>query len=144
MRLNTAVAAIMELINTAGPLAERQDADVEILGALRECFDALARLLAPFAPHFAEELWDRLGNEGFVALAPWPEADPDLLVEERVTVVVQVNGKLRGRLTLDRGADQAAAMEAARADANVAAHLEGKSLERAIWVPDRLLNLVVR
>jgi leucyl-tRNA synthetase len=144
MRLNTAVAAIMELINTAAPLADRRDADPATLAALRECFDSLARILAPFAPHFAEELWAQLGGEGFVAQASWPQAVPALLVEDQVTVVVQVNGKLRGRLTLDRGADEAGAMEAARADANVASHLEGKTVRRAIWVPDRLLNLVVK
>jgi leucyl-tRNA synthetase len=144
MHLNTAVAAIMGLINTAAPLADRADADAPTLHALRECFDALARLLAPFAPHFAEELWARLGGEGFVARARWPQADPSLLVEEQVTVVVQVNGKLRGRLTLDRNADEAGAIEAARADPNVATHVEGKTLRRAIWVPGRLLNLVVK
>jgi leucyl-tRNA synthetase len=144
MHLNTAVAAIMGLINTAAPLADRADADAPTLHALRECFDALARLLAPFAPHFAEELWARLGGEGFVARARWPQADPALLVEEQVTVVVQVNGKLRGRLTLDRNADEAGAIEAARADPNVATHVEGKTLRRAIWVPGRLLNLVVK
>jgi leucyl-tRNA synthetase len=144
MRLNTAVAAIMELINVAVPLVDRQDLDATELAALGEGFDTLARLLAPFAPHFAEELWEALGHEGFAARAPWPEPDPAMLVEERVTVVVQVNGKLRGRLSLDRGADEAAAIEAARADANVAAHLEGKTLGRVVWVPDRLLNLVVK
>jgi len=143
MGLNTAVAAIMELIHAAAPLADREDRDPASAAALGECFEVTARLLSPFAPHFAEELWERLGGRGFATLAPWPVADPELLVEEQVTIVVQVNGKLRARLRLDRGAAQSAAIAAARDEPNVAPHLGGKTLARVVWVPDRLLNLVL-
>jgi leucyl-tRNA synthetase len=142
MRMNTAVAAIMELINVAAPLTDREDADAGVLWALREAFDALARLLTPFAPHYAEELWEALGGAGFVSQASWPEADPALLVEDEVTLVVQVGGKLRGRVTVPRGASEDEALAAACGEPRVAGHLEGKTIRRVIYVPDKLLNLV--
>jgi len=143
MHLNTPVSSLMELVNAlatldptaAGP-AERR--------AVRECFDVAARLLAPFAPHFAEELWEGLGHDPFVSSSAWPAVDEALLQGEAATVVVQVNGKLRARIDLPRGASAEEAEAAARADDNVAAHLSGKRLVKAIHVPDRLLNLVVR
>jgi leucyl-tRNA synthetase len=142
IHLNTAVAAIMELINAAAPLAEREDADEGTLWALREAFETLARLLSPFAPHFCEELWQRLGGEGLVSHARWPQAIPALLAEENVTVVVQVNGKLRARLELPRGSSREAALAAVDTEPRVAAHLEGKTVRRVIYVEDKLLNLV--
>jgi leucyl-tRNA synthetase len=144
MHLNTAVSAVMELVNAVGPLADREDADAATLWAVREAFEAMARLLAPLAPHFAEELWETLGGKGFVLEAAWPEADAAQLVEEQVTVVVQVNGKLRARLTLDRGASEEQALETARADDRVAVHLEAKTVRRVVYVPDKILNLVVQ
>jgi len=142
MHMNTAVAGIMELINTAAPLAEASDPDEGVRWALREAFEMLARLLSPLAPHFAEELWESLGREGFVSRAAWPDFDAALLVEEQVTLVVQVGGKLRGRVTLDRGASEEEALAAAKDEPRVAAHLEGKTLRRVIYVQDKLLNLV--
>jgi leucyl-tRNA synthetase len=152
MSLNTAVAAIMELTNAASSAVDKvanvdsddNGAGGEALFALRECFEVTARLLAPFAPHFAEELWERLGHSGFVALAPWPQPDPAFLIDEQAIVVVQVNGKLRARLSLERGADEATALAAARSEPNVAPHVDRKTVVRVVWVPDRLLNLVVR
>jgi leucyl-tRNA synthetase len=146
MHLNTAVAAQMELVNAIAAFAEadREDpADAGTPWALREAFSVEARLLAPFAPHMAEALWDGLAEEGLVSEARWPDCDEDLLIEERVTVVVQVNGKLRARLDLPRDESEEATIEAARAEANVAAHLEGKSVRKVVFVPNRLVNLVV-
>ncbi len=143
MHLNTAVSAIMELINAASSLADEERPDPATAWALREAFEMLAKLLAPFAPHFAEELWEGLGCEGFVARAAWPEADPDLLLEDQVTVVVQINGKLRARLSLPRGASQDDAIRAVQEDGKATAYLEGKTIRRVVYVPDRLLNLVV-
>ena len=111
--------------------------------AVREAFEVLARLLVPFAPHFAEELWEGLGGTGFASTASWPMPDPALLVEDQVTVSVQVSGKMRGRIILERGTTEEVALAAAQAEPRVAAHLDGKTLRRVIWVPDRLLNLVV-
>ena len=142
MHLNTPVAAVMELINTAAPLADDDEIGIATLWALREAFEALARLLAPFAPHFCHELWSRLGDDGLVAHARWPEADAALLVEDDVTIVVQVNGKLRARLTLPRDSDEGQVRSAAEADAGVSTQLQGKTVRRAIFVPNKLLNLV--
>jgi leucyl-tRNA synthetase len=141
MHFNTAVSSIMELINAVQPLTDSDDPAVR--WSLREAFEALARLLAPFAPHFADELWEALGGDGFVTESGWPEADAKLRVADEVTVVVQVNGKLRARLDLPRGATEEQALEAARQDDNVAVHLDGKTMRRVVHVPDRLLNLVV-
>jgi leucyl-tRNA synthetase len=109
----------------------------------REAGEAFLRMLSPFAPHLAEELWQRLGHTGSVALAPWPEADPALLVEETVLLVVQVNGKRRGEVRVPRDADEAALREAVLADETVQRHLAGKAPRKWIVVPGRLVNLVV-
>ena len=144
MHFNTGVSAIMELINAAAPLVREEGSPpADVAWALREAFEALALLLAPFAPHFAEELWSALGGEGLVAAARWPEPVAELLVEEEVMVVVQVNGKLRGRVRLPRGASREQALAAAQDEPNVTSHLDGRALERVVHVPDRLLNLVV-
>ena len=103
----------------------------------------MAKLLTPFAPHFAEEIWERLGHAPFVSDAAWPVAEEDLMQEDEVTVVVQVNGKLRARLNLARGVDRDTALASAREHEGVARFLEGKELRKVIHVPDKLLNLVV-
>ncbi|ANM28876.1 leucine--tRNA ligase [Acidobacteria bacterium Mor1] len=143
MHFNTAVSAIMELINTVAGPAKQDDVDAGTAFALREAFEVLAKLLSPFAPHFAEELWEQLGGQGLVATAAWPEFRPELLVEDEITLVVQVNGKLRGRVTVARDIDKDGALAAAQAESNVAAHLDGKTMRKVIFVPNKLLNLVV-
>jgi leucyl-tRNA synthetase len=142
MHLNTAVAAVMELTNAMAPLVERDDVEARTLWALREGFETMAKVLSPLAPHFAEELWEALGGSGLVCRQAWPEADPALLLEEEATIVVQVNGKVRGRLLLPRGVSEEEALRAAREDVKVATHLEGKTVRRLVYVPDRLLNVV--
>jgi leucyl-tRNA synthetase len=109
----------------------------------REAGEAFLRMLSPFAPHLAEELWQRLGHAGSVALAPWPEADPALLVDETVLLVVQVNGKRRGEVRVPKDADEAAVREAVLADETVQRHLAGKAPRKWIVVPGRLVNVVV-
>ena len=144
LHLNTAVSAVMELLNTISPLADGSERSAAECAVLREAFETLAKLLSPFAPHFCEELWSRLGGKGFIIRCAWPEADEALLTEDTVMLVVQVNGKLRARVHLPRDADRDSALAAAREDANVAAHLEGATLRRVIHVPNKLLNLVVQ
>jgi len=142
LQFNTAVAALMELLNAVYEWNDRDSLEPAEAASLREAVMSLVALLAPFAPHTAEELWHRLGGEGMLAVGRWPQADPSLVEEETATLVVQVNGKLRGRLLVRRGASEDEVVAAARADARVAAALANVTLRKVVLVPDRLLNLV--
>ncbi|HEX8386549.1 MAG TPA: leucine--tRNA ligase [Rubricoccaceae bacterium] len=133
LRFNTAIAAMMEFVNAATKWEH-------VPRAVAEPF---VLLLAPFAPHLAEELWHVLGHEGTLAYAPWPEADGRFLVQDTVAVAVQVNGKLRGTVTVAADADKDAVLAAARAEPNVARYLDGASVRKEIVVPGRLVNFVV-
>jgi leucyl-tRNA synthetase len=139
---NTAIAALMEMVNemydyTAGGVADKQ------LPVLRSAVDALTLLLAPFAPHFAEELWESLGSKTSIANAPWPQYDPDALVASEITVVVQVNGKVRAKLTLPAGATDKTIEAAALAEPKVKEFTNNKSLKKIIVVQGKLVNIVV-
>jgi leucyl-tRNA synthetase len=140
LMLNTAIARIMELTTALVGFEPQDDAG---RGVLRLGFETLATLLHPYAPHLTEELWSRLGHEGFLMDRPWPAHDPAAVVEDTVTLAVQVNGKLRGSVAVAAGASKEAALEAARAEPNVARHLEGKTVRKEIVVPGRLVNFVV-
>ncbi|AOH83407.1 leucine--tRNA ligase [Sphingomonas panacis] len=134
LAFNKAVAKLYELVNAierAAPSASRN-------AAVR----TLMRLVAPMAPHLAEEAWAVDGGEGLIADAAWPEVDPALLVEDEVTIAVQVNGKLRDTLTVAKGADKATLEAMARGSDKVVAFLDGKEPRKVIVVPDRLVNLV--
>jgi leucyl-tRNA synthetase len=100
-------------------------------------------MLAPFAPHFAEESWERLGHGSSIFEARWPEWDERLVVEDQVEVVIQVSGKTRGRVSVPRNAEQGAVVAAAQEDAAVRRFTEGKEVRKVVYVPNRLLNLVV-
>jgi len=138
---HTAVAALMEFQRG---IAESLEAESESAAALREAVRTLVKLLHPIAPHLTEEWWHRLGEKGFLVEASWPQADPELATTLAVTLVVQVNGKVRGKLEVARGATESEAMARAREDPRIASWVEGKEIARAVFVPDRLLNLVVR
>ena len=137
---NTAIAAVMELVNTLTRARKDGPNDRAVLG---EGWRAVVQLLAPIAPHVTESLWRTLGQQAPLYAAPWPEADEDARVRTDVTVVVQVNGKLRARLSLPAGADRDAALAAAMDDENVRKFTEGQTTRKVIHVPDRLLNIVV-
>ena len=136
MRFNTAIAKLTELNNELTRRCE---------GAPREVAETLARMLAPLVPHFAEELWHRLHgvDAGSVMQTGFPAADPALLVTDTVEVPVQVNGKLRGRVTLAVDADEETAVAAALAEPNVAAHVGDQHLRKKLYVPGRMITLVV-
>ena len=138
-RFNTMIAAMMEFSNALSRLREAGPVD---RGAWEEAIDALTLCLAPSAPHISEEIWSRRAHEGSVHEQRWPDWDEQLARDETVTVVVQINGKVREKLTLPLGVAQAEAEAAARASERVADQLAGKTLRRTIWVPDRLLNFV--
>ena len=138
---HTAVAALMEFQRAIGEaLDEGSETPAALAGAAR----TLIRLLHPIAPHLTEEWWERFGNPPFLLDTPWPTFDPALATSERITLVVQVNGKVRGRLDVERGAAESDALALARADEKIRPWVEGKEIARAVYVPDRLLNLVVR
>jgi leucyl-tRNA synthetase len=134
LAFNKAVANLYELTNALekAPASPSRSRAVE----------TLVRLAAPMVPHLAEEAWIALGREGLVADAEWPEADPALLVEEEVTIAVQVNGKLRDTLTLPKGSAKELLEEMALTSEKVARILDGKPPRKVIVVPDRLVNLV--
>lgn len=110
---------------------------------MREALEVLAKLLAPMVPHLAEELWSRLGHDGLLIQAAWPKADPAWLVEEEVTIAVQVMGKLRATLKLPKGVSKEDAEAAAMADENVLRAIDGKAVRRVIFVPDKIVNIVI-
>jgi len=130
---NTAIAAMMEYMNVLRA-GERQVHRAEV--------EPVVRLAAPFAPHLAEELWERLGGTGSVLDAGWPAFDPTLAAEETVQLAVQVNGKLRGTLTVAPDVTQAAALAAALAEPSIAKFVTGEP-RKVVFVKGRLLNLVV-
>ena len=136
MRFNTAIAKLTELNNE---LTKRGK------GAPRDVADAMVRMLAPLVPHFAEEAWHRLRGEdaGSVTQTGFPVADPALLVTDTVEVPVQVNGKVRGRVTIPTDADEETAVTAALAEPNVAAHVEDRELRKKLYVSGRMITLVV-
>lgn len=135
LQYNTSIAALMEYLN-AVRAGGRTAARAEV--------EPLVVMVAPFCPHIAEELWRHLGREGSIFDGSnWPVFDEDKARESTAEVAVQVNGKLRGTIALAIGADASAAEAAARAESNVARHLEGVTVRRVIHVPDRLLNFVV-
>ncbi|MEZ4599452.1 MAG: leucine--tRNA ligase [Syntrophotaleaceae bacterium] len=136
---NTAIAAIMELVNAIYAFEEKQNHT----GVLREAIESVVRLLAPFVPHMSEELWRILGHEGGLDKAGWPVWREEALVEDEKTLVVQVNGKVRGKVTVAADASEDEIRQAALADANVARFLEEKQIRKVIIVPGRLVNVVV-
>jgi leucyl-tRNA synthetase len=137
---NTAVAAQMELANALIAFEPADDTD---LAVVREGLEALLHLLSPFAPHIADELYAELGGEGFLLARPWPGLDESALHEETIEIPIQVNGKLRGKVRVPTGADEQQVLSAARGLPNVAAHLESKTLRKVVYVPGRILTLVV-
>lgn len=141
---NTAISAIMELVNAAYRYIEEAPQERRDARLLREVSERLVVLLAPFAPHMCEELWADLGNEYSVHRQDWPEYDPALAAAEQVTLVVQVNGKVRDRLTVDRGLSKEELEETALRTDAVSGHLAGKQIVKIISVPDKLVNIVVR
>jgi leucyl-tRNA synthetase len=137
-RFNRAVAHIRELTNAIEDLDPGDGAGP----VLREAIEAAVQLLSPMMPHLAEELWQALGHERLLADEPWPKADPELAREERVTVAVQVNGKLRGTVDLPRDAGESAAKDAALQLPAVQRALEGRPPRKTIVVPNRIVNVV--
>jgi len=158
MHLNTAVSSLMELVNelylfsdkTAHGAPTRAEPPIgrfespQTLAVLREAIDALVLMLSPFAPHTAEELWHMLGHPEGLAAATWPSFDPAVAKEDEVVVPVQVNGRVRGRVTAPADATEDQLRELALADAAVAAHTKGKTIKKVVIAKGPLVSVVVQ
>jgi leucyl-tRNA synthetase len=160
--LNTAVSAMMELVNElyafsektlTGAPGHRADEDVEHVGdperreticVVREALEGLVRMIAPFAPHTAEEMWEMLGHEAGLAAATWPTFDATVAKADEIVVPVQVNGKVRGRLTVPAEASEAELEQLALADPAVQVYTSGKTVKKVVVAKGRLVSLVVQ
>ena len=134
LRFNVAISQMMILINHLQ----------KVESYAIETAKNLLQLLAPFAPHLAEELWEQLGGQPSIVDQPWPQARKELLVEEEITIVFQVNGKLRWEGQFPMGIDKETVISAAKADPKVQNFLEGKEIVKEIYVPGKLVNLAVK
>jgi leucyl-tRNA synthetase len=143
IQLNTAVAALMELKNEILRL-EAQVASGPGRPALREALETVILLLNPFTPHACEEMWSRLGHEGGLVRASWPAFDAEAAREDEIELAVQVNGKVRGRITVPPDAAEEAIRATALAEPRVAEHLEGRPIVKVVVVPGRLVSVVAR
>ena len=137
---NTAIAAVMELMNALGRFDDRSPQGRAVM---QEALEIVVLVLSPVVPHACHALWRELGHASAVVDARWPAVDPQARARESVEVVVQVNGKLRSRVTVPADADEALVREAALADANVQRFVEGKPVRKFIYVPGKLANVVV-
>jgi leucyl-tRNA synthetase len=133
LRFNTAISQMMILVNGFQ----------RAKGIGRGTALSFLQLLAPFAPHIAEELWNRLGGQGSVMSAPWPVYEPERLANTEVKLVFQINGKHRGDQSVPVGTTQESALELAKSNPRLAPHLAGKAIKRVIYVPGKILNIVL-
>jgi len=140
LQFNTVVSAVHELANAVSRFEPATAADRAVV---HEALRTAVLVFSPIAPHLCQELWTRLGEEGLLVHARWPAVDEAALVQDTIELVVQVNGKVRGRLDIAAEADQDQAFEAARDNDNVARFLDGKTVRKVILVPRKLLNIVV-
>ena len=134
MKFNTAIACLMTLINEIYAVGKISKADLVIF----------IKLLCPFAPHLCEEIWESIGGEGLLSLSQWPEYEESKTVEASVEIGVQVNGKVRGTIVIPNGCAKEEALEIAKKDERVASFLEGKTLVKEIYVPNKIVNFVAK
>ena len=134
MKFNTAIAAMMSLLN------EIYDA-----GSIdKDSLLALTRILCPFAPHICEEMWEKLGKDGFCSLAEWPGFDEALTVDNEIEIAVQICGKLKGTIVIPAGADEDTAWAILSSNADIMANLEGKQIIKKIYIKDKIFNVVAK
>src|SRR5205814_2718985 len=133
LKFNTAIAELIELNNEMKRLEVKP----------RELAENFTLMLAPFAPHLAEEIWSRLGHTKSLARRPWPSFDPAKLQESTIELPVQVNGKLRGHITVPADADESIVLQTAEAAEKVKPWVAGKTIRKKLYVPKKLVNLVV-
>jgi leucyl-tRNA synthetase len=140
-KFNTAIAGLMELSNHLNRVWTDSSVDS---GTWRECVEKFLLMLAPIAPHVSEEMWERSGHPYSIHQQAFPTWDDDLAAEETITLVVQVNGRVRDRIEVPAGIEEEAAMHLAMTSPRIQSHTEGKSIANTIYVPGRLVNIVVK
>jgi len=141
--LNTSIAKIMELVNEMYRFTEKDTINKCDFPVFRESVEALLRLLSPFAPHICDELYEAIGGEGFVLDQEWPKHNPKFLQSDTMLMVVQVNGKVRGKVTVASDADKDVVWQAALKEEQIARWLEDKEPKKVIYVPKKLMNIVI-
>jgi len=140
MSFNTAIAALMELVNVLYKLKLTVPLGSQVW---QEALATTLQLVAPFSPHMTEELWQQLGQNGSIHTSSWPAWDDSLLVQDTMTIAVQVNGKLRGEVVVETAADEATVVAAAQAAEKVAPYLGDQTIKKTVYVPKKLINFVV-
>jgi leucyl-tRNA synthetase len=140
---NTAISAVMELVNALYQFPRPGAEDKLALAVVREAAEAVILLLAPIVPHITEELWQLLGRTGSLADAAWPAFDPAVATEEEITIVIQINGKVRSRISVPADEEEDRIKALAREDEKIARQIEGKRIVKEVYVPKRLVNIVV-
>jgi leucyl-tRNA synthetase len=143
-RFNTAISAVMELVNLIYQMPRPQKENRAALTAVKEAVEAVVVLLAPIVPHIAEELWEMMGHQDTLTGVPWPSYDPALTSEEELTIVIQVNGKLRSRILVSADESEEKVKEMALADEKTQKFLDGVKVVKIITVPKKLVNIVVK
>ena len=145
MSFNTGVAALMELTNAIYDFDKKIDeANAGDLFALKEALESLVKMLAPYTPHIAEELWASLGHNDFVVIAPWPAFDAELAKADELEIPVQINGKMSGRVIVAAEIDEEALKQAVFNDEKIKAKIADRQIVKTIVVPKRLVNIVVK
>lgn len=142
-QFNTAVAAIMELTNNLYLIESKLSTDYEKM-LFKDCLLNMVKLLTPFTPHMCEELWQLVGKSGFVSQESWPTYEEKYTVKDEVTLAVQVNGKVRAEITLPRDVDKDTAINAAKSNEKILSYIEGKTIVKEIYVPQKLISIVVK
>jgi leucyl-tRNA synthetase len=145
MNFNTGVAALMELTNEIYDFDKKADeSNPGDLFALKEALEALVKMLAPYTPHIAEELWAALGHSDFVVVSPWPAFDAELAQADELEIPVQINGKMSGRVIVAAEIDDEALKQTVFNDEKIKAKIGERQIVKTIVVPKRLVNVVVK
>jgi leucyl-tRNA synthetase len=143
---NTAISAVMELVNQTTSVLQQGSGKTYLQDfwlVVREAAETVLLLLSPIAPHMTAELWSMLGHTRIISEEPWPQVDEDAVKVESVAVVIQVNGKVRARIQAPAGSSQDDVHALALQEANIRRYVEGKQIRKLVYIPDRLLNMVV-
>lgn len=141
---NTAISAVMELVNALYQVEKPAAGDATALAVIRETIESVVLLMSPIVPHISEEMWTDLGRMEVLADMPWPSFDPAIAAEEQITVVLQVNGKLRSRIEVPADEKEEKIKELALADEKIVKFIEGKQIIKVVYVPKKLVNIVIK